>query len=83
MKKRGTNGGYIPVVSGYGISKPIHTVYEYPEKHPCRGCPYTFNANVPSCIFPARADGGCFWYDIKGALYAKNPKGGADHAKEE
>ena len=81
MKKRGPNGGYIPVVSGYGVGRPIQEIYSFPEKHRCHGCPYTLQSNVPSCMFPARADGGCFWYDIKNNVYpAKNPKGGEPHA---
>ena len=49
----------------YGIRRIEQTAYQYPEGHPCYGCPYTLRVEAPSCMFPRRADGGCFWHDYK------------------
>ena len=48
----------------YGISMEPEAPYQFPEGHPCHGCPYTLQTNVPSCMFPSRADGGCLWHDL-------------------
>lgn len=54
----------IPNIS-YGVTHvPVH-LYKYPKGHPCHNCPYTLHTSVPSCMFPERKDGGCFWYDLK------------------
>jgi hypothetical protein len=49
----------------YGVLSKNKAPYQFPEDHPCRGCPYTLQTSVPSCIFPERPDGSCFWYDLK------------------
>lgn len=60
------NGVTVTMPDGfYGTSKVTAAPYQYPKGHPCHGCPYTLNTTVPSCMFPARRDGGCFWYDQK------------------
>lgn len=60
------NGVPVSVPRGsYGVTCPIARPYEYPKGHPCRGCPFTLRTSVPSCMFPARRDGGCLWYDLK------------------
>lgn len=43
-----------------GVACPTAPLYQYPEGHPCYRCPYTLNASIPSCMFPARPNGGCF-----------------------
>lgn len=48
-----------------GIIRLTVHLYKYPKGHPCHNCPYTLNASIPSCMFPERKDGGCFWYDLK------------------
>ena len=61
------NGVPVSIPRGsYGIIGPL-TVhpYEYPKGHPCHNCPYTLHTSVPSCMFPERKDGSCFWYDLK------------------
>ena len=56
----------VSIPSGsYGVTRLAMRPYEYPEGHPCRGCPYTLQTSVPSCMFPSRRDGGCLWYDLK------------------
>ena len=52
----------------YGCRRPAQDEYQYPEGHPCHGCPYTLRVGAPSCMFPSRADGGCFWRDYKRAF---------------
>lgn len=49
----------------YGIRFEPSPPYQYPKGHPCRGCPYTLKASVPSCMFPKRQDGTCFRYDMR------------------
>jgi len=69
------NGVKVTMPAGfYGISQGHPTVYQYPKGHPCHGCPYTFQTNVPSCMFPARRDGGCFWHDLKKPEQTAPPK---------
>lgn len=46
--------------------------YWYPEGHPCHGCPYTLQTNVPSCMFP-ESGGNCFRHK-----YLKRGKPGPD-----
>lgn len=62
----------------YGIRFEPSPPYQYPEGHPCRGCPYTLNATVPTCMFPDRPDGSCFRYD---RLHRKKPEP-SDERKE-
>ncbi|KNY26944.1 hypothetical protein [Pseudobacteroides cellulosolvens] len=31
-------------------------VYQYPEGHPCRGCPFILELTKPSCMFPQTGD---------------------------
>lgn len=59
--KRGGITLFIPS-SGYGIRLEPPVPYQYPHGHPCEGCPYTMQATVASCMFPARKNGGCFRY---------------------
>lgn len=54
-----------------GIRFEPPPTYQYPKRHPCHGCPYTLNATVPSCMFPARQNGTCFRYDL---LHKKKPE---------
>lgn len=60
------NGVSVTMPGGFhGTRRVTVTPYQYPKGHPCYGCPYTLNTTVPSCMFPERGDGGCFWYDLK------------------
>ena len=60
------NGVTVTMPGGFhGVCRVTATPYQYPKGHPCRGCPYTLNTTVPSCMFPERRDCGCFWYDLK------------------
>lgn len=60
------NGVPVSIPKGsYGVALLPERIYEYPKGHPCRGCPFTFQTSIPSCMFPARRDGGCLWYDLK------------------
>ena len=72
---------YIPQ-GGYGIRSEPPVPYQYPKGHPCGGCPYTLNAPVPTCMFPARTDGGCFWYDRKRLPKPALPDNGQKRAAE-
>lgn len=40
------------------------TAFEYPQGHPCRGCPYQFPVNAPSCTMGSRPPD-CAWYFYK------------------
>jgi hypothetical protein len=35
---------------GYGVVIKPEPIYEYPKDHPCHGCVFTLQANVPSCM---------------------------------
>lgn len=59
------------------LSNKPEPIYQYPEGHPCFGCPYTLNASVPSCMFPNRRDGTCFWYEQR--KIAKPPDNTEQH----
>lgn len=48
----------------FGIRVEEPPLYQFPKGHSCQGCPYTLQASVPSCMFPVREDGGCFWHDL-------------------
>ena len=37
--------------SKYGVMIMPEPIYEYPEGHPCRGCPFIFQISTPSCMF--------------------------------
>lgn len=38
--------------SKYGVTiMPDEKTYKFPEGHPCRGCPFTFQVNKPSYMF--------------------------------
>lgn len=39
----------------------------------CKGCPYTFNTDRPSCIFPLSSSDECFWKYYK-RLLGRNKK---------
>ena len=53
------NGVTVTMPGGFhGVCRVTATPYQYPKGHPCRGCPYTLNTTVPSCMFPERRDGG-------------------------
>lgn len=60
--KQGGVALFIPP-NGYGIRFEPLTPYQYPKGHPCEGCPFTMQATVASCMFPARESGGCFRYE--------------------
>lgn len=48
----------------FGVLVEEPALYQFPKGHPCHGCPYTLRASVPSCMFPIREGGGCFWRDL-------------------
>lgn len=62
--KKGGITVYIPP-GDFGIRLESKSPYKYRKRHPCYGCPYTLHTNVPSCMFPKRRNGSCFWYDQK------------------
>ncbi|NDO27185.1 hypothetical protein I5Q83_07010 [Enterocloster clostridioformis] len=51
--------------TGYGtVGQGKPAAYEYPENHPCRGCPYQFPVDAPSCTMGSRPPD-CAWYFYK------------------
>ena len=69
--KKGGISIYTP--GNYGIRFEPKPPYKYRKGHPCHGCPYTLDTSIPSCMFPKRRDGSCFWYDQKKKKYPKTP----------
>lgn len=77
------NGVAVMIPSGhYGVSLEPPTPYQYPKGHRCCGCPYTLHTTVPSCMFPARSDGSCLWYDLTRKKPAPPPKSARREAAE-
>ena len=70
----GFGGAFNSSQKFYGLRIQPTPPYRYPKNHPCFGCPYTFNTSVPSCMFPERRDGSCFWCDLKGKKRPKPPE---------
>ena len=51
------NGVTVTMPGGFhGVCRVTATPYQYPKGHPCRGCPYTLNTTVPSCMFPSNQE---------------------------
>lgn len=51
--------------NGCGVAGSGNTAfYEYPQGHPCRGCPYQFPVDVPSCTMGSRPPD-CAWHFYK------------------
>lgn len=67
-------GSLISLKRFYGLRIKPTQPYRYPKNHPCYGCPYTLNTSLPSCMFPKRQDGSCFWYDLKHKKRLKPPE---------
>lgn len=42
------------------VGQTARPVYQYPQNHPCHGCPYKFPVSKPSCTMGSRPPD-CAW----------------------